>query len=77
VRGTEAAYQATYDIYDPRPVGTPRRIDIHLDDGTTLTFEVAAHRCPEHLQLLAPGARKIELAPDFGDAGRPDPVAFR
>lgn len=74
VRGTEAAYQATYDIYDPRPAGTPRRIDLHLDDGTTLTFDVAAHRCPEHLQLASPG-RTIELAPDFGDAGRPDPVA--
>jgi hypothetical protein len=76
VRGTEAAYQATYDIYDPRPTGTPRRIDLHLDDGTTLTFDVAAHRCPEHLQLASPG-RTLELAPDFGDAGRPDPVAFR
>ena len=76
VRGTEAAYQATYDIYDPRPAGTPRRIDLHLEDGTTLTFDVAAHRCPEHLQL-ASRDRTIELAPDFGDAGRPDPVAFR
>lgn len=76
VRGTEAAYQATYDIYDPRPAGSPRRIDIHLADQTTLTFGVTAHRCPEHLQLVAPG-RTTELAPDFGDAGRPDPVAFR
>jgi hypothetical protein len=75
VRGTEARYQATYDIYDPRPAGTPRRIDIHLDDKTTLTFDVVAYRCPEHLRLLAPGKR-IELAPDFGDAGRPNPVAM-
>jgi hypothetical protein len=76
VRGTEAAYQATYDIFDPRAPGAPRRIDVHIDDRTTLTFELAAHRCPEHLQLLGAGTR-IELAPDFGDAGRPDPVAFR
>ena len=75
VRGTEAAYQATYDIYDPRPAGTPRRIDIHLHDQRRLTFDVVAHRCPEHLQLRAPGSDAIELAPDFGDAGRPDPVA--
>jgi len=74
VRGTEAAYQATYDVYDPRPAGSPRRIELHLADQTTLTFDVAAHRRPEHLQLVAPG-RTIELAPDFGDAGRPDPVA--
>ncbi|MDB4936955.1 MAG: hypothetical protein JWP87_3927 [Labilithrix sp.] len=77
VRGTEARFQATYDIYDPRSEGTPRRIDVHIDDQTTLTFDVVAHRCPEHLQLSSPiDARvRIELAPDFGDAGRPNPVA--
>jgi hypothetical protein len=75
VRGTEARFQATYDIYDPRPEGTPRRIDVHMDDKTTLTFDLVAYRCPEHLRLLAPGKR-IELAPDFGDGGRPNPVAL-
>jgi len=73
VRGTEKAYQATYDIVDPRPEGTPRRIDVHVDDDTTLAFDVVAYRCPEHLRLLAPG-RRVELAPGFVDAGRPNPT---
>ena len=74
VRGTEARFQATYDIYDPRPDGMPRRIDIHYDDHTTVTFDVEAWKCPEHLRLVSPD-RRLELAPDFGDAGRPNPVA--
>jgi hypothetical protein len=73
VRGTEARFQATYDIYDPRPEGSARRIDVHIDNLTTLTFDVVAHRCPEHLQLVSSDAsRRIELAPDVG---RPNPVA--
>jgi hypothetical protein len=74
VRGTEARFQASYDIYDPRPEGMPRRIDIHFDDRTTVTFDVEAFKCPEHLRLVSPDKR-LELAPDFGDAGRPNPVA--
>jgi hypothetical protein len=73
VRGTEKAFQAEYDIYDPRPEGTPRRIDIHVDPETTLTFDVVAYRCPEHLRLLAPGKR-LELAPGYEEQGRPDPT---
>lgn len=73
VRGAEAAYQARYDIHDPRPEGAPRRIDVHIDDATTITFDVVAYRCPERLRLLAPG-RRLELAPGFVDAGRPDPT---
>lgn len=73
VRGTEKAFQAKYDIFDPRPAGSPRRIDVHVDDDTTITFDVVAYRCPEHLRLLAPGKR-LELAPGYVDAGRPDPT---
>ena len=73
-RGTEARFQASYDIYDPRPDGLPRRIDIHIDDRTTVTFDVEAWKCPEHLRLVS-ADRRLELAPDFGDAGRPNPVA--
>jgi hypothetical protein len=73
-RGTEARFQASYDIYDPRPDGMPRRIDIHIDDRTTITFDVEAWKCPEHLRLVS-SDRHLELAPDFGDAGRPNPVA--
>jgi hypothetical protein len=75
VRGTEARFQASYDIYDPRPDGMPRRIDIHIDDRTTVTFDVEAFKCPEHLRLVSPD-RRLELAPGFGDAGRPNPVAL-
>lgn len=73
VRGTEKAFQAKYDIFDPRPEGQPRRIDVHVDHDVTLTFDVVAYRCPEHLRLLAPGKR-IELAPGYEDAGRSDPT---
>jgi hypothetical protein len=46
---------------------------VHIDNLTTLTFDVVAHRCPEHLQLVSSDAsRRIELAPDVG---RPNPVA--
>jgi NADPH-dependent 2,4-dienoyl-CoA reductase/sulfur reductase-like enzyme len=71
VRGTEARFQATYDIFDPRPIGEPRRIDIHLDVGSqTVTFELAAFRCPERLRLVGQGGAS-ELAPDTADGGRP------
>lgn len=73
VRGTEKAFQAKYDIFDPRPEGQPRRIDVHVDDETTVTFDVVAYRCPEHLRLLARGKR-IELAPGYEDAGRSNPT---
>lgn len=73
VRGTEARFQARYDIYEPRSGSSPHPIDVHLDGVQTLTFDVVAYRCPERLRLLAPGMR-IELAPGFVDAGRPDPT---
>jgi hypothetical protein len=73
VRGTEARFQARYDIYQPRSGSSPHPIDIHIDDVQTLTFDVVAYRCPERLRLLASGMR-IELAPGFVDAGRPDPT---
>jgi hypothetical protein len=74
VRGTEASYQATYDIYDPQPAGMPRRIDIHISDASTFTFDLEAFKCPEHVRLVGSGLT-LELAPGFGDAGRPKPEA--
>ena len=73
VRGTEARFQARYDIYEPRSGSSPHPIDVHVDDTLTLTFDVVAYRCPERLRLLRPGM-KIELAPGYVDAGRPDPT---
>lgn len=62
VRGTERSYQAAYDIHHPRPANAPARIDVHIDDERTLTFEVVANRCPERLRLADPGRAWIDMA---------------
>jgi hypothetical protein len=66
VRGTEAAYQADFDIFDPRADGTPPQISLHLTPTHSITFEIAAHRCPERVQLRA---TDLNL-----DLARPDEV---
>ena len=62
VRGTERAYQAKYDIFHPRPANTAARIDVHLDEAQTLTFDVTADRCPERVRLVTRGMPAIDLA---------------
>lgn len=61
VRGTEAAYQADYDIFDPRPENMPARIDLHFTATDTLTLSVDANRCPEGV-VLQGGGRTFRLA---------------
>jgi hypothetical protein len=73
VRGTEAAYQADYDIYDPRPEGVPARIDLHLTATDTMTLRVEAFRCPERV-LLRRGDELIDLGRFDGHGGTGDPV---
>ena len=71
VRGTERSYQAAYDIHHPRPADAPARIDVHIDDERTLTFEVVANRCPERLQLAEPGRAWIDMARPMGNPDNP------
>src|SRR5262249_13147569 len=73
VRGTEATYQADYDIFDPRPAGAPPRIDVHLSPTNTLTMDVDAFRCPERVHLRQ-GERVIDLARFDGHGGTGNPV---
>lgn len=73
VRGTESAYQADYDIFDPRPSGVPAQIDVHLSPTNTLTMEVEAFGCPERVRLRQSG-RVIELARFDGHGGTGIPV---
>ena len=61
VRGTERAFQMSYDIYHPRPAGVPARLDVHLDDERTMVFEVDANRCPERLHLVGPSKIVISM----------------
>ena len=76
VRGTSAAYQASFDIYDLTDPTAPRRVDLHLPDGTTQAWDVRATACPSTVDFTPAGAAKatVRFASDFGDAGRPDPV---
>lgn len=80
-RGTLAAYQASFDIYDLSAAGSPKRVDINLrgDAGAasedTITLDVRASACPNRVELLdMSGKVVLSLASDFGDAGRPPPV---
>jgi hypothetical protein len=76
VRGTEAAFQASFDVYDLTDPGAPRRVDLHLPDGTTEAWDVRAAACPNTVDFTSTAAAKTTLrfASDFGDGGRPDPV---
>jgi hypothetical protein len=67
-RGTEAAWQADYDIFDPRPEDAPARIDLHWSATDTTTFGVVAYRCPERL-VLRSGDLVVELARFDGNGG--------
>ncbi|AKV00020.1 hypothetical protein AKJ09_06683 [Labilithrix luteola] len=73
VRGTEAAYQADYDIFDPRPENMPARIDLHFTALNTITLEVEASRCPETVTLRGDG-RLLRLARLEGQRFIGDPV---
>ena len=73
VRGTEATYQADYDIFDPRPEGDPARIDIHLSPTNKLRMDVDAFRCPERVHLRA-GDLTLDLARFDGHGGTGLPV---
>jgi hypothetical protein len=80
-RGTLAAYQASFDIYDVGKPGAPKRIDINLrgDAGAasevTLTLDVRASACPNRVELLdTSGKVVLSLSSDFGDAGRPPQI---
>ncbi len=77
-RGTLAAYQASFDIYDLSKPGAPKRIDINLrgDGGATsedtITLDVRASACPNRVELVdVKGKVVVSLSSDFGDAGRP------
>lgn len=72
VRGTEAAYQASYDIVEPR-VSPEREIDLHLDGETSLRLSVTAHRCPEQLRLVGRDV-DVTLARDFAEDDLGDPT---
>ncbi len=74
VRGTESDDQASYDIYDLRSPAAPRKIDVHLNDGRTVAYDVAVTHCPNELTLVDPLGNRLVLGSDFGDAGRPNPV---
>jgi hypothetical protein len=78
VRGTMAAYQADFDIYDLSDGGAPKRIDLNLpgDGGEdTHTFDVKVSHCPNLIELRsAADGTVILLSSDFGDAGRGPPV---
>jgi hypothetical protein len=73
VRGTEAAYQADYDILDPRPEGAPAQIDLHLSPTHTLTMDIDAYRCPERVHLRY-GDQALDLARFDGHGGTGLPV---
>ncbi len=73
VRGTEAAYQTRFDIYDLRDRDAPRRIDLEFP-AMKVALDVRVSRCPNRLELRSTDGRTVELGSDFGDAGRPDPV---
>lgn len=70
VRGTEAAYQADFDIFDPRPVGQSARIDLHETPTQTIAVEVEAYRCPEQVHLTQ-GGRRVVLSRFAGDDSQP------
>lgn len=71
VRGTERSFQASYDIYHPRPANAPARIDVHLDDERTVTLEVDVNRCPESLRLAHTYAASVELARPMNNPDNP------
>lgn len=73
VRGTEAEYQADYDIFDPRPENMPARIDVHFSITNTLTLSVDANRCPEGVTLEG-GNRVFRLARLKGQTDNDAPV---
>lgn len=71
VRGTERAFQASYDIHHPRPAGTPARIDVHIDDERSITLDVEVNRCPEGIRLTHTYAASIELARPLNNPNNP------
>jgi hypothetical protein len=73
VRGTEASYQADYDMLDPRPEGAPAQIDVHLTPTNTVRMDVEAFRCPERV-VLRHGDQTLDLARLDGHGGTGTPV---
>jgi hypothetical protein len=74
IRGTTAAYQADFDIYDLNDPKAPRRIDLNLTTTNKITFDVSVSACPNRLQLRATDGSLVDLSSDFGDAGRGAPI---
>jgi hypothetical protein len=75
IRGTTAAYQADFDIYDLSDGGAPKRIDLTLGPDDVRTFDVKVSHCPNKVELTSvANGNVIELSSDFGDAGRGPPV---
>ncbi|MBS2020033.1 MAG: hypothetical protein JST00_44640 [Deltaproteobacteria bacterium] len=70
-RGTERAFQASYDIYFPRPPNATARIDVNIDDERTITFDVEVDRCPERVRLVYLRADSIEMARPPGTSSNP------
>lgn len=71
VRGIDPEYQATYDIHDPKRPYQRRQIDIHFEDKTDVTFDVAITRCPERATLVKQDSTMIELSADIPQHERP------
>lgn len=73
VRGTEASYQADYDMLDPRPEGAPAQIDLHFSPTNTVRMDVEAFRCPERVRLRY-GDQTLDLARLEGHGGTGMPI---
>jgi len=61
VRGTEAAYQASFDI--SAPVGEAPELDLHLNEGRTVRYFVASTRCPDNILRLTSTEGTVTLRP--------------
>jgi hypothetical protein len=51
VRGTEASYQANFDVYDVTGSDAPRRIVLEFSETSKIVLAVRAAACPNRLEL--------------------------
>ena len=75
VRGTEAAYQASFDI--SAPLGDAPEIDLHFSVDRTVRYFVDATRCPDNVLKLTSTVGTVVLRPatqgdQAPDSGTPD-----